>query len=113
MKIRDQEMVNNTNAEKENDSLGSFPHLNIKDEDLFSHIVGLETGEALLFCPSALVDLRAPRVSNSKSLLIQLGSSTMKVRIRKRITADGGQSMASSRRTGPVCSGHRPPLSAG
>ncbi|RBR09934.1 uncharacterized protein FIESC28_09680 [Fusarium coffeatum] len=92
-KICNREMVNSTNAEKDNDVLGSFPRLNVKDEDLFSHIVSLETGEALLFCPSALIDIRAARACNSKSSLMQLGSSAMKVRIRKRITADGGQSV--------------------
>ncbi|QPC80414.1 hypothetical protein HYE68_011166 [Fusarium pseudograminearum] len=92
-KICNREMVNSTNAEKNNDVLGSFSRLNVKDEDLFSHIVGLETGEALLFCPSALIDIRATGACNSKSSLIQLGSSAMKVHIRKRITADGGQSV--------------------
>ncbi|KAF4499430.1 hypothetical protein FAGAP_4388 [Fusarium agapanthi] len=93
MKIRGRDMVNSTNTEKENGGLGSFSHLNIKDEDLFSHIVGLETGEALLFCPNALVDIGAAGAFNSKPSLIQLGSSTMKIRIRKRISADGGQSI--------------------
>lgn len=93
MKISGRDMVNGTNTKKENDGLGSFSHLNIKDEDLFPHIVGLEPGEALLFCPNALIDIGAAGASNSKPLLIHLGSSTMKVRIRKRITADGGQSI--------------------
>ncbi|KAG4267591.1 hypothetical protein FPRO04_12746 [Fusarium proliferatum] len=93
MKASGRDMVNGTNTKKENDGLGSFSHLNIKDEDLFPHIVGLEPGEALLFCPNALIDIGAPGASNSKPSLIHLGSSTMKVRIRKRITADGGQSI--------------------
>ncbi|RKL28132.1 hypothetical protein BFJ72_g12592 [Fusarium proliferatum] len=93
MKISGRDMVNGTNTKKENDGLGSFSHLNIKDEDLFPHIVGLEPGEALLFCPNALIDIGAAGASNSKPSLIHLGSSTMKVRIRKRITADGGQSI--------------------
>ncbi|KAM0348447.1 hypothetical protein ACHAP4_010962 [Fusarium culmorum] len=93
VKICDQETVNIANTKKENDGLCSFSHLNIKDENLFSHIVDLKTGEALLFCPSALVDFRVPRASNSQSSLVHLGSNTMKVRIRNRITADGGQSV--------------------
>ncbi|KAG8664849.1 hypothetical protein FPOAC2_10321 [Fusarium poae] len=93
MKASGRDMVNGTNTKKENDGLGSFSHLNIKDEDLFPHIVGLEPGEALLFCPNALIDIGAAGASNSKPSLIHLGSSTMKVRIRKRITADGGQSI--------------------
>ncbi|KAF5570113.1 P-loop containing protein [Fusarium pseudoanthophilum] len=92
-KICGQDMVNSTNTKKDSDALGSFSHLNIKDEDLFSYIVSLETGEALLFCPNALIGIGAAGASNSIPSLIQLGSSTMKVRIRKRITADGGQSI--------------------
>ncbi|KAF4992394.1 hypothetical protein FGRMN_7206 [Fusarium graminum] len=71
----------------------SHSQMDIKNEDLFSHIVGLKTGEALLFCPSALVDVGAVKLSDLESSLVQLGSSTMKVRIRKRITADGGKSI--------------------
>ncbi|KAF5679595.1 P-loop containing protein [Fusarium heterosporum] len=67
--------------------------LDIRNEDLFSHIVGLKTGEALLFCPSALVDVGTLNSSDLESSFVQLGSSTMKVRIRKRITADGGKSI--------------------
>jgi hypothetical protein len=81
-----------TNGEKNNGDLSSS-HLNIKYEDLFTHIVGLGTGEALLFCPSALVDGSTTGVSDPEASSVQLGSSTMKVRIRKRITADGGRSI--------------------
>ncbi|SPJ78835.1 uncharacterized protein FTOL_07226 [Fusarium torulosum] len=80
------------NDDKNNSDLSSS-HLNIKYEDLFTHIVGLGTGEALLFCPSALVDASTTGVSDPEASGVQLGSSTMKVRIRKRITADGGRSI--------------------
>ncbi|KAM0199640.1 hypothetical protein ACHAQI_012014 [Fusarium lateritium] len=81
------------NDEKIDRELGSSPHLNIKYEDLFTHIVGLGTGEALLFCPSALVDLGATGVLETETSFVHLGSGTMKVRIRKRITTDGGMSV--------------------
>ncbi|KAM0232474.1 hypothetical protein ACHAP5_010727 [Fusarium lateritium] len=81
------------NGEKIDSQLASSSQLNINYEDLFTHIVGLGTGEALVFCPSALVDLRATGVLETETSFVHLGSSTMKVRIRKRITADGGMSI--------------------
>ncbi|KAM0347310.1 hypothetical protein ACHAPU_004829 [Fusarium lateritium] len=84
-KARDREVSNEID--------GSHLQLDIKDEDLFSNIVGLRTGEALLFCPSALVDVGSLKPSKVESSFVQLGTSTMKVRIRKRITADGGKSI--------------------
>jgi hypothetical protein len=89
---RDAEVERGTKDEKSKGELSSS-HLNIKYEDLFTHIIELGTGEALLFCPSALVDAGTTRVSNPEASFVQLGSSTMKVRIRKRITEDGGTSI--------------------
>ncbi|KAK2861492.1 hypothetical protein FQN49_004143 [Arthroderma sp. PD_2] len=71
-------------------------------ESLFSRIVGLKTGEALVFCPSAILDvnelndkreddLRAQRASGSP--LLELGASYFKMKVRKRVTADGGRSI--------------------
>jgi hypothetical protein len=90
---RGREVEECKNDEKNNGDISSSSHLNIKYEDLFTHIVGLGTGEALLFCPSALVDASTTGVSDPEASGVQLGSSTMKVRIRKRITADGGRSI--------------------
>ncbi|KAH7261681.1 hypothetical protein BKA59DRAFT_447931 [Fusarium tricinctum] len=89
---RDAEVERGTKDEKSKGELSSS-HLNIKYEDLFTHIIELGTGEALLFCPSALVDAGTTGISNLEASFVQLGSSTMKVRIRKRITEDGGRSI--------------------
>ena len=94
------------------------------ESDLFRDIVQLATGEALLFCATALVDIvlsadsderrmneegddksqiGANGVSNNTVSIAyllsvgegnvkELGSSYLKIRIRKRVTADGGRS---------------------
>lgn len=57
--------------------------------ELFELIVGLQTGEALIFCPSALLDVRQNDVHRVKD-------SFVRVRIRNRVTADGGRSIMAS-----------------
>ena len=59
---------------------------------IFSDIVSLGTGEALLFAPNALVATNS-LLSHVNSQ--RLGFSYLKVRIRTRITADGGRSVLS------------------
>ncbi|PGH03670.1 hypothetical protein GX51_03934 [Blastomyces parvus] len=78
--------------------------------NLFSRIVTLKTGEALVFCPSAILDivsdealeesipsLGEPKpngVAALKELRIrELGPRYVRVRIRKRVTTDGGRSI--------------------
>ena len=54
---------------------------------VFAEIVELEPGEALIFSPSAMLELvkgKAPR---------KLGLDWLKVRIRRRLTEDGGKSI--------------------
>ena len=75
------------------DTTGSDPA-----SELFTKIVGLRVGEALVFAPSAAMSLeRGTRTGNtSKSedvTLKRLGHEVLKVRIRKRLTADGGESI--------------------
>lgn len=89
---RNDEVERNTKDEKRKSALSSS-RLNINYEDLFTHIIELGTGEALLFCPSALVEAGTTKASSPEASFVRLGSSTMKVRIRKRITADGGTSI--------------------
>ncbi|KPM44128.1 hypothetical protein AK830_g2417 [Neonectria ditissima] len=80
-------------------------------ELLFSRIVALRTGEAFVFAPSATIGISTARVSSadddrkdsgkvakprggdSGTQFIQLGNGVMKVRIRKRVTTDGGRSI--------------------
>ncbi|KAH8201740.1 hypothetical protein TruAng_004092 [Truncatella angustata] len=64
--------------------------------EMMSHIVKLRTGEALIFAPSAFVGLeRKSRGKNPQAVVTpkRLDHDVMRVRIRARVTADGGRSM--------------------
>lgn len=54
---------------------------------LFGQIVQLRVGEALLFAPNALLDVRAGAQPE------KLSNGVLKVRIRARVTEDGGRSV--------------------
>jgi hypothetical protein len=61
---------------------------------LFSKIVGLQVGEALLFAPSAAVGSMSAGTRGADSNgIIRLGNGIVKIRVRTRITADGGKSV--------------------
>lgn len=66
---------------------------------LFSNVVQLRTGEALLFSPSAVVDVvrtAYPSATGGARFdwqAVLLGSGVVKVRVRDRITSDGGRSI--------------------
>ena len=53
---------------------------------IFEEIVTLNVGEALVFSPSAILSCDASNVT-------KLGMSYLKVRVRKRLTTDGGRSI--------------------
>lgn len=64
--------------------------------DIFSTIVKLRTGEALLFSPTAKLDVvtKDLEIESAKVALPTfptLGDSYIKLRIRNRLTADGGK----------------------
>ncbi|RYP09960.1 hypothetical protein DL765_008274 [Monosporascus sp. GIB2] len=61
---------------------------------LFRTIVGLRTGQALLFCPTALMDVvdGSPGGGGAKWAR-PLNDGYINIRIRKRLTADGGKSI--------------------
>ena len=61
---------------------------------LFHEIVHLRVGEALLFSPSAISGI-APDSSGLQKLA-KLGSGYMVIKIRDRLTEDGGKSVVSS-----------------
>lgn len=66
--------------------------------EMFSRIVQLKVGEALLFAPSAIMSLQdnnptGTRPSTLRTGFKKLGHEVLKVRIRTRITADGGRSI--------------------
>ncbi|KAI1385615.1 uncharacterized protein F4822DRAFT_445541 [Hypoxylon trugodes] len=65
----------------------------VGDEDsLFNTIVTLQTGQALLFCPTAQVDIEET-IDRRKKVIKNLGEGFFKIKIRKRVTADGGRSI--------------------
>ena len=59
---------------------------------IFFDVVNLQTGEALLFAPSGIV---ATECSRSQNYSQRLGFSYLKIKIRARLTADGGKSIMS------------------
>jgi hypothetical protein len=63
---------------------------------LFNRIVRLNVGEALLFSPSAMVDSQAGKEEDGEPSFRQLGDDFLNIRIRKRLTEDGGRSVLSS-----------------
>ena len=54
---------------------------------IFVEIVELEPGEALMFSPSAMLELVEGKA------LSKLGMQWLKVRVRRRLTEDGGKSI--------------------
>lgn len=56
---------------------------------LFAQIVDLRVGEALVFSPNAVVGV------NKEGAARKLGSGVLKVRVRNRVTEDGGRSVMS------------------
>lgn len=54
---------------------------------LFAQIVGLRVGEALLFSPNTVVGVGGDGAAR------KLGSGVLKVRVRNRVTEDGGRSV--------------------
>lgn len=66
--------------------------------EIFRTIVSLQTGEALLFSPTALLDIGVQDSANTfaQHHLEKLKDSYIKLRIRKRITADGGKDIMAS-----------------
>ena len=61
--------------------------LNDDDKTLMQRIDGLETGEALVYCPSTVL------AKNDDGSLVKPTGRLLKVNIRKRITEDGGESI--------------------
>ncbi|KAI9809358.1 MAG: hypothetical protein M1826_003936 [Phylliscum demangeonii] len=56
---------------------------------IFNSIVNLDVGEALLFAPSAMLAVE-------RGVIEKLGMAYLKVRIRSRLSADGGRSLLAS-----------------
>ncbi|KAL8787940.1 MAG: hypothetical protein Q9213_001967 [Squamulea squamosa] len=64
--------------------------------EIFKTIVNLEAGQALLFSPSAMLGTRLVPGSDASSRdakIPKLGLRYVKMRVRSRLTADGGKSV--------------------
>ena len=63
-------------------------------QDISNQIVELDAGEALVFAPSAILEVGDEgENSNGSRRMLKLGTRYMKVRVRQRTTADGGRSI--------------------
>lgn len=60
-------------------------------KEIFNKVVNLEAGEALLFSPSMMLSL--VEVGMAALETKKLGMGYVKMRVRKRLTADGGRSI--------------------
>ncbi|PBP25262.1 hypothetical protein BUE80_DR003671 [Diplocarpon rosae] len=62
---------------------------------VFSQIIRLRVGEALLFAPSAIIGVKsgAREAGDARIELVKLGTGYMRVKIRHRVTHDGGKSV--------------------
>jgi len=63
-------------------------HINAMDDDqaIMRDIEGLDTGEALVYAPNAVLD------KNDDGTLIKATGRLLKLNIRNRVTLDGGES---------------------
>lgn len=93
--------IDNTDADDEDIGYGLCGISVSADDpifDLFSQIVELRTGEALVFAPSAMVSL-GKQNSLEHGIKVtprKLAHHVLKVVMRARITADGGKSITAS-----------------
>ncbi|KAL8796819.1 MAG: hypothetical protein Q9195_000902 [Heterodermia aff. obscurata] len=66
-------------------------------KQIFQKIVNLDAGDALLFSPSMILSVSEGSTSKADSLQIEkLSMGYLKMRVRARITADGGRSIQSA-----------------
>ena len=110
--LQDAELTGSADEQSSRDS-STLGHMSLKGSRdmkvLFGEILGLRTGEALVFAPSAIIGVRrigqqspeTPDHDSHKSQfngshgheMLYLGSGFLKVRVRRRVTEDGGRSV--------------------
>ena len=61
-------------------------------QDIFDQIVRLNAGQALVFSPSAMLEVD-DQADNGGARMLKLGTKYIKVCVRNRMTADGGKSI--------------------
>lgn len=64
-----------------------------EEASIFDRIVDLHVGEALLFSPTAII--RAPKGAHGNQDVQRLGAGYLKIKVRSRLTEDGGKSVLS------------------
>ncbi|MCJ1245582.1 hypothetical protein MMC30_002786 [Trapelia coarctata] len=62
-------------------------------KEIFKAIVNLRAGEALLFSGTAMLEIATTTTDQGTPVVEKLGSSYVKMRVRKRLTVDGGRSI--------------------
>ncbi|KAI4101263.1 MAG: hypothetical protein LQ339_005191 [Xanthoria mediterranea] len=64
-------------------------------DEIFNTIVSLDAGQALIFSPSAMLDVSELTMnsSNEVATVKKLGLGYVKIRVRQRLTTDGGRSL--------------------
>ena len=62
-------------------------------KELFQAIVGLSTGQALIFAPSAIIGIKNAKREHMSKLPVRLGHGVLVLHIRGRVTQDGGKSI--------------------
>jgi hypothetical protein len=58
-------------------------------DNMFERIINLRVGEALLFAPSAILS----KIDDGPDVLFKLSSSLLKIKMRNRVTWDGGKTV--------------------
>jgi hypothetical protein len=65
-----------------------------EEVDVHNMIVNLRNGQALVFCPKAVFDVKASEVG--KHEFMQLQSGFAKIMVRGKVTGDGGRSLVAT-----------------
>lgn len=68
---------------------------NVRLMSIFNQIVKLRVGEALLFAPSAIIGVERKQTEDGaeETEMQRLGTGYLKIKIRARVTSDGGRSV--------------------
>lgn len=87
----DADSSNDADASREGLICGVRPVTFSSSRRLFEGIVGLATGEALVFAPNAITGIK--EAEGGRKVPLRLGHGVLKLCIRKRLTQDGGRSV--------------------
>lgn len=87
-------MTADVDADTKDRSVGSHAlDSNTVTSKIFLDVVNLQTGEALLFAPSGAMTIEYAQSGENSQ---RLGFSYLKIKVRARLTADGGKSVMSN-----------------